>query len=284
MWILTGLAVIVLVITVTFFDRNRQSGSRWWEETVGNQAVESSLRLMPLPDPLREQIVANLPTTNVPPPDGEPCAICFDVDTQHEWRILPCGHRFHPACVDEWIKKQRGTCPTCRQDPTQAQSLGDEEAGWNTRWNSNHISVTDIPTAQLSAAAAEPSTAPSTDAAAATGASSLSPAAAAGTGSVITGSVYTNAPVSEPVPEQSSSPLQALGQVLQQMVSAGAGAVSGAAATSGATSGAVLASSSSASNSNNGHASTGATEAIGPPVSGPAAPELEARPNTVGAR
>ena len=38
---------------------------------------------------------------------------------RHCRRILPCGHRFHPACVDEWLKKQRGTCPTCRQDPTQ---------------------------------------------------------------------------------------------------------------------------------------------------------------------
>jgi hypothetical protein len=187
MWILTGLAVIVLIVTVTFFDRNRQQNSRWWEDTFGNQAVESSLRLTQLPDPLREQIVGNLPTTSEPPADGEPCAICFDVDTQQEWycnsfacscafrpvcvfvfrlcventrhiayllyctwrvctpcalasssgailaqrqsvtvvayphlrRILPCGHRFHPACVDEWIKKQRGTCPTCRQDPTQ---------------------------------------------------------------------------------------------------------------------------------------------------------------------
>ena len=23
-------------------------------------------------------------------------------------RVLPCGHRFHPGCVDDWLKKQRG--------------------------------------------------------------------------------------------------------------------------------------------------------------------------------
>ena len=34
MWILTGLAVIVLIVTVTFFDRNRQQSSRWWEDPL----------------------------------------------------------------------------------------------------------------------------------------------------------------------------------------------------------------------------------------------------------
>ena len=101
MWILTGLAVIVLIVTVTFFDRNRQQNSRWWEDTFGNQAVESSLRLTQLPDPLREQIVGNLPTTSEPPADGEPCAICFDVDTQQEWycNSFPCSCACRPACV-----------------------------------------------------------------------------------------------------------------------------------------------------------------------------------------
>lgn len=101
MWILTGLAVIVLIVTVTFFDRNRQQNSRWWEDTFGNQAVESSLRLTQLPDPLREQIVGNLPTTSEPPADGEPCAICFDVDTQQEWycNSFACSCAFRPVCV-----------------------------------------------------------------------------------------------------------------------------------------------------------------------------------------
>jgi len=34
------------------------------------------------------------------------CAICFESETQLEWRLLPCGHRFHPGCVDEWLKKE----------------------------------------------------------------------------------------------------------------------------------------------------------------------------------
>ena len=119
MWILTGVAIVVLICTVTFLDGNRHNNSRWWEDTLGSTRAESALRLTALPDPLREQIIGNLPTTSEPPADGEPCAICFEVDTQDEWRVLPCGHRFHPACVDNWLKMHHGTCPTCRRDPTQ---------------------------------------------------------------------------------------------------------------------------------------------------------------------
>ena len=50
--------------------------------------MESSLRLTNLPDPLREQIVGNLPTTTVPPADGEPCAICFEASPGDEWSPL----------------------------------------------------------------------------------------------------------------------------------------------------------------------------------------------------
>ena len=39
-------------------------------------------------------------------------------------RLLPCKHRFHPPCVDEWLRNN-GTCPNCRFDVvlgTPAQS------------------------------------------------------------------------------------------------------------------------------------------------------------------
>jgi hypothetical protein len=117
MWILTGLAVIVLIITVTLFDRNRQqNNARWWEETIGNQAVESSLRLTQLPDPLREQIVNNLPTTHEPPADGEPCAICYDVDTQSEWCARARGGEWCAGCRlhgfrGSWLVSFRGSWP-----------------------------------------------------------------------------------------------------------------------------------------------------------------------------
>lgn len=43
------------------------------------------------------------------------CAICLD-DLQPDpagLRVLPCGHSFHPKCVDRWVHDHR-TCPTCR--------------------------------------------------------------------------------------------------------------------------------------------------------------------------
>eukprot|EP00808_Paulinella_micropora_P022879 g13001.t1 len=46
------------------------------------------------------------------------CAICYD-DVDHNIALkLPCKHRFHPACMNDWARQNRGqeevTCPQCR--------------------------------------------------------------------------------------------------------------------------------------------------------------------------
>ena len=47
----------------------------------------------------------------------EQCSICLDNYTVGTIvRQLPCGHKFHDACVSEWINKpsSRRNCPMCR--------------------------------------------------------------------------------------------------------------------------------------------------------------------------
>lgn len=54
--------------------------------------------------------------------DGSPetsetsCAVCL---SEFEWedmlRRLPCGHNFHRACIDKWLKRNK-VCPLCLQD------------------------------------------------------------------------------------------------------------------------------------------------------------------------
>jgi len=59
--------------------------------------------------------------------EAEPCAICLD-DMRHCRRIrrLPCGHMFHPECVDPWLLEKE-TCPLCVVNVVAAmQSLPNE--------------------------------------------------------------------------------------------------------------------------------------------------------------
>eukprot|EP00325_Prymnesiales_sp_UTEX-LB-985_P000036 CAMPEP_0174700034 /NCGR_PEP_ID=MMETSP1094-20130205/5114_1 /TAXON_ID=156173 /ORGANISM="Chrysochromulina brevifilum, Strain UTEX LB 985" /LENGTH=221 /DNA_ID=CAMNT_0015897449 /DNA_START=9 /DNA_END=674 /DNA_ORIENTATION=+ len=49
------------------------------------------------------------------------CCVCLNafelVDTV---RVLPCGHKFHVVCVDNWFastKYHQRTCPLCKADP-----------------------------------------------------------------------------------------------------------------------------------------------------------------------
>lgn len=40
------------------------------------------------------------------------CSICTeDFTTGEDVRVLPCGHKYHPNCVDPWLLNVSGTCP-----------------------------------------------------------------------------------------------------------------------------------------------------------------------------
>jgi hypothetical protein len=47
------------------------------------------------------------------PRDGElGCSICTeDFTAGEDVRVLPCQHKFHPACIDPWLLNVSGTCP-----------------------------------------------------------------------------------------------------------------------------------------------------------------------------
>eukprot|EP00756_Hemistasia_phaeocysticola_P051102 Hpha_TRINITY_DN26282_c0_g1::TRINITY_DN26282_c0_g1_i1::g.184621::m.184621 len=45
------------------------------------------------------------------------CVFCqTDLEEGAEIREFPCLHRYHVACVDQWMRRSK-VCPTCRQDP-----------------------------------------------------------------------------------------------------------------------------------------------------------------------
>ncbi|KAI9720156.1 MAG: hypothetical protein M1828_005802 [Chrysothrix sp. TS-e1954] len=59
------------------------------------------------------------------------CSICTeDFEEGQDLRVLPCKHRFHPACVDPWLLDVSGTCPLCRVDlrPAASTEAGTEGA------------------------------------------------------------------------------------------------------------------------------------------------------------
>ncbi|KAL9055443.1 MAG: hypothetical protein Q9162_003541 [Coniocarpon cinnabarinum] len=56
------------------------------------------------------------------------CSICTeDFEKGQDIRVLPCDHKFHPACVDPWLLDVSGTCPLCRVDlrPKEERGSGD---------------------------------------------------------------------------------------------------------------------------------------------------------------
>jgi len=47
---------------------------------------------------------------------NEECCICLDNENEQSWAVIPCGHKFHGACITRWIATQQPNCPVCRVD------------------------------------------------------------------------------------------------------------------------------------------------------------------------
>lgn len=44
--------------------------------------------------------------------EGLGCSICTeDFQAGEDVRVLPCDHKYHPACIDPWLLNVSGTCP-----------------------------------------------------------------------------------------------------------------------------------------------------------------------------
>mmetsp|Transcript_73971 Transcript_73971/g.176050 ORF Transcript_73971/g.176050 Transcript_73971/m.176050 type:complete len:293 (-) Transcript_73971:105-983(-) len=59
--------------------------------------------------------------------DGEfsKCMVCLEsFQAKDELRILPCLHRYHKGCVDEWLSRS-AECPVCKFDITRTSFSGE---------------------------------------------------------------------------------------------------------------------------------------------------------------
>ncbi|KAI8470371.1 MAG: hypothetical protein J3K34DRAFT_368518, partial [Monoraphidium minutum] len=46
--------------------------------------------------------------------EAHECTICLDAYADGELvKQLPCGHSYHAACIDEWLRKS-AVCPLCK--------------------------------------------------------------------------------------------------------------------------------------------------------------------------
>lgn len=51
--------------------------------------------------------------------DEEQCTVCrCEFEKQHSVKVLPCGHVFHPGCIDEWLRISK-KCPICSREVKQ---------------------------------------------------------------------------------------------------------------------------------------------------------------------
>lgn len=95
------LLVPVAFCCLPFFIRIMQ---RLQGPVPGRGATQAQLQTIPT-EQYREGTLDSTQTT---------CAVCLmDYEAGDELRVLPCQHRFHARCVDDWLQLN-ATCPQCR--------------------------------------------------------------------------------------------------------------------------------------------------------------------------
>lgn len=96
----------------------------WWiggRRRCGFCWFNPALDLESLPQPVTPRLLKRLPIVrgaelNLSQEDI--CVICLDAlleEEESDLRQLRCEHVFHASCVDPWLCKSDGQCPTCRQ-------------------------------------------------------------------------------------------------------------------------------------------------------------------------
>jgi len=45
------------------------------------------------------------------------CAICLEDNADNCFKLDPCQHQFHTACIVEHFRRGKSFCPLCRNNP-----------------------------------------------------------------------------------------------------------------------------------------------------------------------
>jgi len=94
------------------------------ETTEARTTTSRDLRATPKPGAAESGMGPDMQATSIKSgeePAGKAgelgCSICTeDFTTGEDVRVLPCKHKYHPACIDPWLLNVSGTCPLCRHD------------------------------------------------------------------------------------------------------------------------------------------------------------------------
>ena len=83
-------------------------------EDINNNrvATEDQINKLPIHIMTQEEIDKDTQTDSIPPC----CSICLaPYEVKEELRTLPCDHKFHKHCIDEWLVTKNILCPLCRK-------------------------------------------------------------------------------------------------------------------------------------------------------------------------
>jgi hypothetical protein len=73
---------------------------------------------------LSERQISSMPLAKWSAPPAQ-CPVCMeDFEVGTSFRMLPCLDKFHPACIDKWLKTHI-QCPVCRLDLTESVGGGE---------------------------------------------------------------------------------------------------------------------------------------------------------------
>ncbi|GJM86460.1 hypothetical protein PR202_ga02323 [Eleusine coracana subsp. coracana] len=105
--------------------------SRRWTAAIGGRAPPQGAAAN---KGVKKEVLRSIPTVTYvsdrSKEEADECAICLaEFEDGQAMRVLPqCGHAFHAACVDTWLRSH-SSCPSCRRVLVAAELPAGEKCG-----------------------------------------------------------------------------------------------------------------------------------------------------------
>ncbi|TPX37386.1 hypothetical protein SeLEV6574_g07892 [Synchytrium endobioticum] len=107
------IGLLRITTTLNYLLQNGEMELAGWDNSISHHELVMRLRLVAVSIWLVFAMCISLTQAPGTEPINTTCSVCLaEVEPQHFGKTLPCAHRFHTECINQWLLSNTN-CPIC---------------------------------------------------------------------------------------------------------------------------------------------------------------------------